>query len=273
MPPESSETKILVIDPNNEIRKSLIDFFGKKGYAVQDEASPAGGMDRARANPFSCIITEIELPKTDGLQFVQDLHRATPETPIVVLTSKTSVGMAVDAMQRGAHHVVQKPLLLKEVGEVVEEALKLLKKKLDFNSLLPYLTSQMLFEVPGTLSQIESVIDHIAAETLQWKIIPQKDEAPFRAVLRSALHNAVIHGNKGDEKKEVKVNFILREKSCEVAVTDEGGGFVPSKYIDSKDLSASSGQMTSGLLRIHCYMDKVSFNERGNQIRMVKDAK
>lgn len=272
--PDPAETKVLVIEPNQEIRKSLKDFFSKKGYQVDEESNQKAVLDRVRATPYSCIITEMEFPNTDGMRYVQELHIATPETPIVVLAEKVKVSTAVEVMQRGAHHVVKKPILLKEVGDVVEEALSLVRKKLDFHGLLPCLIAQTLFEVPGTLGNIEGVIDHIAAETMQWQIIPSKDEIAFKAALRCAMHNAVIHGNKGDENKKVKVNFILREKRCEVAVTDEGMGFDPYKHLDPKDLAnCPPEKMTCGLLRIHCFMDKVSFNARGNQIRMVKVAK
>ena len=177
---------------------------------------------------------------------------------------------AVETLQQGAFYLVQKPILVMEVANAVEEAISSKQQKQKLIDLSQHLCSESLFEVPGSLGQIESLIDYLAEETEQYEILPQNEDAPFRAALRCALHNAVIHGNQADESKLVKIRFALNSRGCDIEVTDQGKGFDPEAYINPSDLSSSVVKGQRGLLRIFCYMDSVSFNEKGNQIRMVK---
>jgi serine phosphatase RsbU (regulator of sigma subunit)/anti-sigma regulatory factor (Ser/Thr protein kinase) len=93
-----------------------------------------------------------------------------------------------------------------------------------------------------------------------------------KLALEEAVINAIKHGNELDDTKRVTVSFAVDENRAVISVADEGEGFDPKALPDptAEDyLMATSGR---GVALIRAYMDKVDFNEKGNEIIMIKYA-
>ncbi len=93
-----------------------------------------------------------------------------------------------------------------------------------------------------------------------------------KLALEEAAINAIKHGNQLDDTKKVQISFALDENQAIIAVKDEGEGFDPGAVPDpttDEGLLATSGR---GLTLIRAYMDEVRFNEKGNEIIMIKYA-
>ena len=91
-----------------------------------------------------------------------------------------------------------------------------------------------------------------------------------KLALEESLNNAIRHGNGLDPKKIVTVEFDVDPQRVAITVTDEGDGFDPEIIPDPRtdeNLEKPSGR---GVMLMKAYMDDVRFNERGNQVHMVK---
>lgn len=92
----------------------------------------------------------------------------------------------------------------------------------------------------------------------------------IRLALEEALTNAVRHGNRMNPAKAVEVEYDIDPQRAIITVTDQGEGFdpdaVPDPTID-ENLEKPSGR---GIMLMRAYMDEVCFNDRGNQVRLVK---
>ncbi len=92
-----------------------------------------------------------------------------------------------------------------------------------------------------------------------------------------ALQNAIIHGNKENEEKLVSVMYYISADSIEITVRDEGNGFdwqkkmeeyeVLKNRIDDPEVKMA---FSKGLFLILKVMDEVFFNDKGNEITMIK---
>ena len=80
----------------------------------------------------------------------------------------------------------------------------------------------------------------------------------IRLCLEEAVINAMKHGNKFEKEKFVNLSYKLEGRSLTFSISDEGEGF--NTTLKGKGLSLISN-----------FMDKVSFNENGNSIRMIKN--
>ena len=92
----------------------------------------------------------------------------------------------------------------------------------------------------------------------------------IRLALEEALVNAIRHGNKSDPGKSVTVCTEVDDKQATITITDEGNGFDPGIVPDptaDENLEKPCGR---GIMLMRSYMDKVEFNERGNEVRMIK---
>ncbi|MBI4865285.1 MAG: SpoIIE family protein phosphatase [Candidatus Riflebacteria bacterium] len=87
-------------------------------------------------------------------------------------------------------------------------------------------------------------------------------------VLKEALTNAIEHGNKFDVEKQVQVSVIPTHKDLTIIVRDQGEGFNLYKVFSEgkKNLFKERGR---GLIIMNEYADKVEFNDRGNEIRLI----
>ncbi|MBI3892654.1 MAG: SpoIIE family protein phosphatase [Candidatus Wallbacteria bacterium] len=87
-------------------------------------------------------------------------------------------------------------------------------------------------------------------------------------VIKEALANAIEHGNKSDPARRVHVSVVPDHKQLTIRVRDEGEGF-PVSGVMAKQKKDPSGKRGKGLLLIEEYTDRVEFNDRGNEIRLV----
>lgn len=88
--------------------------------------------------------------------------------------------------------------------------------------------------------------------------------------LEESLTNAIRHGNKCDESKQVTLGCKVSPERFWLQVEDEGPGFIPEHVPDcrsAKQLEACGGR---GLMLIKAYMTTVEYNERGNRVTMEK---
>jgi len=93
----------------------------------------------------------------------------------------------------------------------------------------------------------------------------------LRVALDEAIANAVIHGNANQSQKKIKIRcFLYPEGPIEIRIRDEGSGFNAAELPDPTRLENLLNPHGRGIFLIRNHMDKVSFNRKGNEIRMVK---
>lgn len=91
----------------------------------------------------------------------------------------------------------------------------------------------------------------------------------FTLILREALNNAVLHGNKNDSKLQVKCTIALTGKTLEINVTDQGQGFDWRTACDKK-IIGSQATHGRGLSLMNSYGYSISFNDAGNKMTLKK---
>jgi len=105
----SGEKKILIIDDEPEIRSVLTAFFNKKGYKTQEAENGEKGLEIAKAEDFSVVLCDIDMPVMDGLTTLQKLLEAKPGICVVMVTGRQDDDKVKKAMELGAYNYVLKP--------------------------------------------------------------------------------------------------------------------------------------------------------------------
>ena len=91
--------------------------FGVSSFVSADEALAALG-----AHAPDAIVTDIRMPGTDGLGFLQRLHNTHPETPVIIMTAHSDLDSAVAAYEGGAFEYLPKPFDVDDAVELVRRA-------------------------------------------------------------------------------------------------------------------------------------------------------
>ena len=92
----------------------------------------------------------------------------------------------------------------------------------------------------------------------------------FTLILREALNNAVLHGNKGNIDCQVKFNLVVTGTTMEISVTDQGQGFNWRRAFDKK-IVGSQATHGRGLSLMKSYGYLISFNDTGNKMTLKKE--
>ncbi len=116
-----SSGRILIVEDENKLRRVIQLHLESAGFEVDaatsaEQAAPLAGM-------ANLIITDLRLPGTDGLHFIQQLQSRGVQASVIVITAHGSIETAVEAMKLGATDFLQKPFSLDHLTTVVHKAM------------------------------------------------------------------------------------------------------------------------------------------------------
>lgn len=115
--------RVIIIDDDQAVLDSLEAMLLGEGFAVETFASPEEFLDGYAAATDACLVTDVRMPRIDGLQLIQMLKERGPLPPVIVITGHGDVAMAVRAMKLGARDFVEKPFEPSVLTGAIETAL------------------------------------------------------------------------------------------------------------------------------------------------------
>lgn len=130
--------KILVIDDERPIRNTLKEILEFEDFKVDTAEDGKQGLEKATTNNYDLILSDIKMPKMDGLELLNTLVERNIDTPIIMISGHGNVETAVESIKKGAYDFIQKPLDLNRIlvtlrnaldkKEIVKEVKKLKRK-------------------------------------------------------------------------------------------------------------------------------------------------
>ncbi len=243
------------------------------------------------------IVTDLQMPKVDGLELVKHVKKHHTSIPIVLITGFGSEQVAMDALRCGAANYTPKSGLQKDLVRTVRQVLDMSDR---IQASIPEAAEEnddccLAFVLENDSGLIGPLIEHLQNKLPRWS---ESDRLQIGMALDEALVNAMHHGNlevesslressvtdddhyydKIRERKKqtpfcdrrVQIMANFNRNKIEVQITDEGPGFDPATIADPRspeNLTKVSGR---GLFLIKTFMDAVEHNLRGNEIKMQK---
>jgi two-component system response regulator PilR (NtrC family) len=117
--------KILVSDDELSMRQFLEILLKKEGHQVVCAGDGQEAWVRFQAEPFDLVISDIKMPKMDGLELLQKVKQQKPSLAVIMVTAYASPEDAIAAMKAGAYDYLTKPFKLEEIKSVIHNALEL----------------------------------------------------------------------------------------------------------------------------------------------------
>ncbi|MBX3130358.1 MAG: response regulator [Polyangiaceae bacterium] len=158
--------RVLVVDDEKFIRDILADFLGMEGYVVrtaQDGTSAITELGRAR---YDLVISDLKMPKMGGLELLQEVAKAHPDTVTVIMTGFGTVETAIDAMKRGAYDYILKPFKVEEIIHIVQRGLEKRRLAAENLRLREALSLYKVSEAIAASLSLEAVVDTLLESAL-----------------------------------------------------------------------------------------------------------
>jgi DNA-binding NtrC family response regulator len=115
---------VLVCDDEELIRWSLSEHLRSEGYRVVEAEDGLDCLEKVAGSAPDLILTDIKMPRLDGMSALRKLREQDFDVPVIVLTAHGAVDTAVEATQLGAKAYLSKPFDLREVGLAVQKVLE-----------------------------------------------------------------------------------------------------------------------------------------------------
>lgn len=115
---------ILIAEDEERMRRLLAMLLGNKGHDLVLCADGEEAVAKFLEQPTEVVLTDLRLPKLNGLEIIERVRAAAPEVPIIVMTAYGSIESAVDAMRKGATDYITKPFEEARLHLAIEGALE-----------------------------------------------------------------------------------------------------------------------------------------------------
>jgi two-component system, NtrC family, nitrogen regulation response regulator NtrX len=117
------KSRILVIDDEAEIRRSVRMILEYEGYDVIEAASGPEGLTMAEREAPDLVFLDVKMPGMDGLEVLQRIKALNEAVPVVIISGHGTVSTAVEATKAGAFDFIEKPLASERVLVTIRNAL------------------------------------------------------------------------------------------------------------------------------------------------------
>ena len=217
--------KILIIDDEAPIRRTLREILEYEKYKVEDAADGIEGLEKIKNDSFDLILCDIKMPGKDGIEVLEESLKIT-DTPVVMISGHGNIETAVEAIKLGAFDYIAKPLDLNRLLITLRNAMdksklitetKVLKKKVSEK-----------YEIVGESEQIVAIKEMI------------ERVAPTNA-------RVLITGENGTGKELVAHWLHQKSERSHAPFIEVNCAAIPSELIESELFGHEKGAFTSAI--------------------------
>ena len=285
---------ILIVDDSAadcQLAGHLLEGDGSTVFYAQDGEE---ALVQLQEHPLDLVLTDLVMPRLDGLALVERMKAEHPRVPVVLMTARGSEEIAVQALESGAASYVPKKRLVRSLVETITRVLDASKEHKSHRRLLGRMRAAS-FELENDLDLVASLVSYLTQVLRDSEMFNEADCHRVATALDEALSNACCHGNlevesglrEHDPKayqamtiarrdvmpyrdRRIQVSTNLTAGQARFVIRDDGRGFDPEALPDptsAESLERASGR---GVLLMKAFMDGVHYNKTGNEVTLLK---
>ncbi len=216
--------RILVIDDEKSIRNALEEVLVYENHKVDLSSDGDEGLELFKKNNYDVVLLDIKMPKTDGIEVLEQMNSIAPDLPVIMITGHGNVDTAVEAIKKGAFDFIEKPLDLNRLLITIRNALD---------------KSHLIAETKVLKRKVSKTYDMIG-ESLPMKMIREMIDkvAPTDA-------RVLITGKNGTGKELVARWLHEKSPRADMPFVEVNCAAIPSELIESELFGHEKGAFTS----------------------------
>ena len=121
---KAPQRRILVVDDETHVRKSLSIILERAGHRVESAADGPIAVEMFSESEYDLVLCDLRMPGLDGMEVLKALKQTQPDTPFIIITAYGTIENAVSAMQQGAYYYIPKMYKADELLILVERAIQ-----------------------------------------------------------------------------------------------------------------------------------------------------
>ncbi len=254
---------LLIVEDENTLRESLSRLFTREGFTVDSTGTAEEGLKLIDNNIYDVIISDIILPRMDGIEMITRIREQMPEQIFIVITAYASLDTAIKALRAGAYDYIMKPIIHEEIKQVVNNAINqkdlrrentLLKRQIqrdyDFSSITGESQAinviiEEIKKVADTKSNVLLLGETGTGKELVAKVIHHnsaRKDLPFVPIHCSAIPENLLESELFGHERGAFTGAVARREG-EVRAGQPGGA-APGR--DERDADEPPGQALTG---------------------------
>ena len=187
--------KILVIDDDHSIRKTLTSYLKKQSYEVLSADNGISGIEIVKNEIPDLVITDIRMPGADGFEVLKKVKEIDPHIHVIIITAFDDMHSTVKAMQQGAYDYIEKPLEIDNLKITIQRALENKRLSDELDTYVNEKTEEYLLEntLIGKTPQMRQVYKKIGqVSSSRVTVLIEGESGTGKELVARAIHYSGI---------------------------------------------------------------------------------
>lgn len=261
--------RVLVADEAGSCQR-LVDWFVKRNFVATGREDGMKALQAFREGYYDLVLTDLILPGITGMQLLQAIKEINPRVPVIMISGYGSVETVVEALKLGAENFLIKPLSDEDLLKVVDQAMSISSSSLESKIFTGKSNQVTYLQCPSSSDVIPKVVFLAAQSAVNIGYAEHDLDNNIKLAIVEAVTNAMEHGNKWDEKKNVDITIDVTSSIFKITIQDYGSGFDYKHRPDPTDPENILLERGRGVFLMQAIMDEVFFSDEGRRVEMIK---
>jgi len=272
--------RILIVDDDRDVHKLLVAAIKASDRAIDNAYDGLEGLQFVETAPYDLVLTDVNMPKLDGMALLERIRRIRPRTRVLVMTVANTPESVIRAIREQAFAYFSKPFTLNAIEEMVGRALASGASEDDIE-VLSARPNWLELRLRCKLEAADRILQFLREMRTG---IPPAEEENIATAFREILFNAIEHGGGSDPQKTVAITYVRAAKAILYRVRDPGKGFSFEKLPHAAVSNPVDSPLEHTKVREHLglrpggfgifltreMVDELIYNEAGNEALLIK---
>jgi anti-sigma regulatory factor (Ser/Thr protein kinase)/CheY-like chemotaxis protein len=271
--------KAMVVSTDDKVKAMLCRILTPKGWTIQYATDNGSALKLVEIARFDLIVTGENTSGREDVELVRKIRDLHPHTRVIILTNETTPADVISSMREHAFAYFSTPFSLDSLSSTVQQAIEgpCWDDGIEIVSAVP---SWIRLMVRCDVQTSERLLQFFH-ELID---LPEVEKEAVALAFRELVMNAIEHGGNFDPDQYIEISYVRTRRAVACRIKDPGEGFSlgeiphaaimnppdnPLRHISHREAeNLRPGGL--GLLLVQNSIDELLYNEKGNEVMLVK---